>query len=505
MNKIYIILLSATMFLFVGCNDFLEESSQDEVRPSTVDDLTQLFLGEGYPVEQSFLGYLDLMTDDVKCNGVNADPALANQVVNGRSVFAWEFNMYEEMHKQGVGGVNSWVLYYKKIMGCNLVLDYVDEMVGSVDNKENLKGQALAMRAYYYFMLVNLYGQPYNNKDIDITKSLAVPLMLKSEVEDAFPVRNTVDEVYKQILTDLKEATSLLEKYTMKTSIYKATDLFAHTLYSRVYMYMEKWDKVIEHCDAVFEKNNRLTSLTFLLERNGDSVDENVYTASVSQEVIWGYSGENEYGSFFEVPNLNMHPAYGVSDELRGLYDYDKNNSENKRDLRPHFYYKKYIAGIDWSTWSMLLGDLVGNKAGNGMDPSKGMRVAEVYLNIAEAYVRKYIETGNDDFRTKALGYLNTLRESRYDTRNVAYLPVDITGKDELLKFYKEERRRELAFEDHRWFDLRRYGMPELKHSIPMEGNTTEEYVLNAKSLSYVLPIPKEVLDKNTMLMQNNR
>lgn len=80
------------------------------------------------------------------------------------------------------------------------------------------------------------------------------------------------------------------------------------------------------------------------------------------------------------------------------------------------------------------------------------------------------METGNAEFRLKALADLNTLREARFDTRNTSYMLVEnrsdiktTTGED-LFTFCQEERRRELAFEDHRWFDLRRWGMPRLEH-----------------------------------------
>ena len=131
------------------------------------------------------------------------------------------------------------------------------------------------------------------------------------------------------------------------------------------------------------------------------------------------------------------------------------------------------------------------------------MRVAELYLNRAEANMRRYLQNGEERLRVSALTDLNFLRSSRYDTRNVEYKDVDYSG-DDLLTFYKEERRRELAFEDHRWFDLRRYGMPEITHVYQgSESEIPATYVLPQGSDRYVLPIPRSVLDKNYNLEAN--
>ena len=113
------------------------------------------------------------------------------------------------------------------------------------------------------------------------------------------------------------------------------------------------------------------------------------------------------------------------------------------------------------------------------------------------------METGDDTYRKNALADLNKLRENRYDTRNVAYVPVEITDADELFCFYKDERRRELSFEGHRWFDLRRMGMPQLVHKYYYDMNNVQEFVLEENSLRYVLPIPEKAMERNSNLVQN--
>ena len=136
---------------------------------------------------------------------------------------------------------------------------------------------------------------------------------------------------------------------------------------------------------------------------------------------------------------------------------------------------------------------------------TKGIRTAELYLNRAEAYTHKFMASGDDNDRKLALSDLNYLRRHRYDTRNVAYESKDYQDANDLLEFCKEERRRELCFEDHRWFDLRRYGMPTLTHTYFVSTDNEEVITLTEEDPRYVLPIPKLALDRNPLLIQNKR
>ena len=161
---------------------------------------------------------------------------------------------------------------------------------------------------------------------------------------------------------------------------------------------------------------------------------------------------------------------------------------------------------LDWTTFLMDIYPQYGFKGGKILRyATRGIRTAEIYLNRAEACIHKFMDTGNDSYRTQALEDLNQLRENRYDTRNVAYQRVDIMDVGELYEFYRDERRRELCFEGHRWFDLRRYGMPELTHVYFVEEGQEEMVTLNPEDPRYVLPIPRVALERNPYLRQNER
>lgn len=523
------LLYSIIVLLFVsaGCNDFLKESSQSEVRPGTVEELYQVMLGEAYPRAADYGGdmvmtYLELLTDNMQSNAVITDNGtLLNLLEKFRPIFSWKKEMYEECAL--VKGIGTWDLYYKRIGGCNVVLDYLDRVSGDMEKKYNMKGQVLVLRGWWYLQLVNLYGLPYNAGNPE--ENLGVPLKISMEVTGELLARNTVAEVYAQIEKDLLEGTALLKKHGQETSAWKMSYLAGQSLLSRMYLYMENWDKAIVYADSVLEVRSGLCDFSGFddveeaIEGYIDDTYSGVYNSDVSNELIWMYGSSEEFTIYRDMTSGYYDPAaYTVSEDLvrcfERLNDPENDPDEDAGDLRryyeivPDVYFDTEDNEYPYSCWVVKQGR--GNGIFSFSCSAKGLRTAELYLNRAEASIQKYRETGGADFRAKALSDLNTLRASRFDTRYVDYVPVenrtdlDVGTADKLYAFCLLERRRELMFEDHRWFDLRRTGMPRLVHTFKAKQSDPEEtYVLEASSPHYVLPIPEVVMKDNARLEQN--
>lgn len=505
MNAIYKSMLGAMMCLSVaGCSKFLEEKSQDEIKPSTVTDLEQLLMGEVYPAghnDATFMAYVDMLTDDMQ-SSFNPAPGAQIAYKAYETPFTFRADMYEKMEDANVPNIDTYEKYFKRIKGCNVVLDYLDQVRGEEGQRENVRGQALAMRSYYYFMLVNLYGQPYNAAGVDRNTTPGVELVLKSAVSDVAPPRASVGAIYTQVEADLLQALPLVEKNGKNNTKFQVTDLFIHTLLSRMYLYMEKWDLAEKHASIGLSRNSSLTRLAPIAWPSWYFAPSTGVYSLKSVEAIWlGYGGFYEYYHMHLGPAEN--PVFTVSNDLRGKYEYTPSNRTNRGDLRMRFFYWYYPEDDDWLILTPYTGDKYANDHSNTYHPTKGMRVAELYLNRAEAKIMQYLKNGDEALRKGAVDDLNFLRSNRYDTRNVAYVPVDFSGET-LLNFYRDERRRELSFEDHRWFDLRRYGMPEIRHTFKSSSTQAAvEYVLEKGSKRYVLPIPRSVLQRNPGMVAN--
>ena len=163
-----------------------------------------------------------------------------------------------------------------------------------------------------------------------------------------------------------------------------------------------------------------------------------------------------------------------------------------KSDRRELFWFSSY----DSDTGEMEYDETIYKISNYGTTPTNTIRISEAYLNRAEAYVLS--EQANKN--TLALADLNELRSNRI----VDYEDVTITDEAQLLDEIRTERYVELCFEGHRWFDLRRYGMPAIKHDYKRYGKDAwMTYTLKEKDPLYTLPIPSTAIKNNIQLEQN--
>lgn len=468
-----------------GCSDFLEEKSQSEVRPSNVTDMEKIMEGEAYFVAADaplFNTKTEMFTDDMGC--VDKDE-LSYEMENKekkRWFFSWDRMMFDE---QGGGeDLTVWTTPYERIMGCNIVLDYMDEMRGEEAHKQYVKGEAYALRGFYYFVLVNFFGWPYN--DGDPSTHLGVPLKLVSAATDEMFRRNTVAEVYAQIEKDLLTGAQLMEENPLKVDYTRLSAPAAYALASRMYLHMDNWDKVIECADKVLAEKPGLLNLV-------DVREGSVYDRDFDVEILWaGNAGAND--DFY---NTYMKSDFAPSTELINLYGQDVDGDLVDIRMQTDSTNSYFVQSSDGTT-------ILGAKKSQKSSLAGGIRTAEVYLNRAEAYCRKYIETGDAQYAERALSDLNHLREYRFAPGYIDKELADF-GNDgeELLAFCLRERRREMVHEANtRWFDLRRLGMPRIEHNYYLN-HELEVFTLEEKDPRYVLPIPERVIEQNPSLQQN--
>ncbi|RYG19925.1 MAG: hypothetical protein EOO07_05890, partial [Chitinophagaceae bacterium] len=103
MKKIfYIPLFILLATLTSGCKKFLAEKSQDEVVPGTIQDLNYLMAGEAYPYQVNLDALLNLLSDDVQCNGGQGQTAFALVTKIGKSPFSWSSRMFEDLLAEGM-------------------------------------------------------------------------------------------------------------------------------------------------------------------------------------------------------------------------------------------------------------------------------------------------------------------------------------------------------------------------------------------------------------------
>jgi len=459
----YIVLVAVGLSLLTtSCSKFLEESTQSELIPRSAETLNEYLLGDAYP-NTFAINPLDLyLNDDV---GMLAYLTTTTT----QAVYTWQPNMVET----GLGAAtnqSSWKSIYGAIQACNTTLNYLPKVTGTQPFKSYVAGQAHLLRAFYYFNLVNIYGMPYNDKLTNASTNLGVPLLLSGGVETSLKARNSVAEVYSQIEKDLKEGITLMDESKQVHSKYRIGSAAAHLLASRVYLFMEKWDEVIKHTDPLLNGPYQLMDL-----RNWGEVKpkEKPVISVDNPETIWAFGLRGDV-------IMQDTAAYRMSMELR--------NSYNEGDLRHGVYW------ADGVTKKLHIGDF-------GMKSAQAFRLSEAYLNRAEALAQLY-KQGNTDAGQKCINLINGLREKRFQSDK--YVPWKLEQmSNNLVQYTRDERRRELYSEGGRWFDLRRYGMPRIEHRFFSSTAQNENYVLEERDPTYVLPLPLRVIDLNPKLIQN--
>lgn len=451
-------------FLFFGCGEFLEEYTQDERTAKLTSDYREMVIY--YSQLYSELNLFDFYSDDMEL--VQDGSLWGNDGTNSTAYgtkwyFTWQPDVWENKNAYP-GDTDPYKVIYNQLLGINSCLDGIDGAEGPEVERKTIKAQALALRAFYYFNLVNIYGEPYNHNK----KALGVPLKTSGSIVTTIK-RATVEEVYNQIIKDLTQAITLFEK------VEKTKDLFfnitsAQILLSRVYLYMEQWENAVATATAAIASGDGLTNLCeepyakyMMMSKQEQAL------AKVPEVFTWGLSSHSEvewrYGRGLDA----AFSFYWVSDELFDSY--------SEKDVRPLLWFpKRTILKVTSHSKDWFY---------------RAIRLSEAYLNRAEANAQL-------NNTADAIKDLNALRYKRI----VNY--KEVSSVNNLLNEVREERRKELCMENHRWFDLRRYGMPAITKKF--QDNADSDwmvYTLKEKDPAYTLPIPEYIIEENSAIEQN--
>lgn len=444
-NKISKILGIISVFIFIGCSDFLDEKSDTRLStPETLADNQALL--DHYNLINSANTSSNIAADDIYIND-NDYKGLSSEAE--KRLYTWQSD------RVATNTGNDWENCYVKINICNTVLNNIETY--HIADAGNVRGQALALRASLYLEAAQLWCLAYNNTTAN--SEMGLPLRLDPDM-NVPSVRSTLQQTYDQILKDLNEAINLLPVKQVAVSRFSKTSALA--LLARAYLYMGNYEKALASAKQAMSYYDVLQDFNTL--NSADSYPFKALNAEVLFPLYTTYS-----------PLLGSNLAKIPQD----LY-----NDFNNNDLRKLLYFRINTSGDIF---------FKGNYSGNS-GRTMVLGTDELYLVAAECYARL-----ND--LTSSMKMLNDLLITRWKTGT--FMTYNADTKEKALQIIARERRKELLFRGMRWADIKRYNRDGANITLTriIEGQV---FTLQPNDLRYAIAIPEDII-KMTGMPQNKR
>lgn len=558
---------SIILYLFIlgvlaGCSDdILDVQPQDRVSEEAVwgdENLIRAYHTSLYNgVLHGFKIHMLSKATDEAFSAINYDIGL----IPTGALRADNVTSLSDTHWTGGGGLYYWNTGYQYIRRINIFLEKMADPEIVVSEKEKLVAEARFLRAYIHFLLLERFG--------------GVPIVTESYelgADHSF-TRNTIDECFEFIERELNEAIPDLQKrYTASDANFgRATQDAAQALLSRALLYaasplfnesgdQSKWQRAADAAEVLLNAGYSLhEDYTTLF---------NQPTGTANNEMIFVRPFSTSPGGFHSAPMDNLNRRYGAyggwwasngpSQNLVDDYDmingeppfinvngektinpasgYDPQNPYVDRDPRfdaTIIYDGATYRGDLFEMWVAPDGESWGYDSyrQSGDNPRTNyvlrkfmpdasiplswqqpytnpwiiFRLGEIYLNYAEAK----FEMGDEETCRE---YLSKIRARV----NMPPIPSTVTGEELRRRLYNE-RRIELAFEEHRYWDLRRWKIAETVENQPIYGmdiiknpSTGEKTYSRIQLLSrifepkmYWLPIEQNEILRNQGIQQN--
>ncbi|PSL49173.1 SusD-like starch-binding protein associating with outer membrane [Chitinophaga niastensis] len=423
-------------------------------------------------------------SDDVTLSGATTDPLFYSYT-------------YGHLTNQG-NALQIWRMGYKTINGCNRLLEVMSE--GKSDAVNEMIGENLFIRAFVHFSLVRTFGRPYSQSP---ETNLGIPVITKYDIT-ALPKRNTVKEVYAQIVADLSRAKNLMDN--SNTNSY-ATKSAAMALLARTYLYMGKNDSARIYADSVITSNKyslvATSDLPGYYTKSNENNKETIFAIhhTLQDDRTWSSIGSMYYmspggmgygemyasGSYLKL--LHQHPedVRNAFVQIVPMKDQNGKDSLNpvtgekvaaERNGVPKWYILKYSNQDNVPTLSSPV----------------VLRLAEMYLIRAEANAK----LGNNP---AAISDVNIIRARAGLSGASLFSALDLKGYASVLDVVLDERRLELAFETHRVFDLFRNNRDVFRDYKGVQPANPQTIKYTDASVVHFIPEQEILLDPN--LVQN--
>jgi len=477
------ILLTLGVIAWSSCDDFLDQPQPQQSLPSST------AFGSERDIRTGLIGaYNAAQTSDLMACNASMMPT----IWSSDGIWAGSFPSYQDIYNFQTTPDNGEVLGmwddgYETINAANLVneaLDVVEDPALTPELVDQYRGEALFLRAMAHFELIRYFALPYNANSASDPGIPVVTEAVATSGDVTFPERNTVEEVYNQVIADFQQAAASLPDFVDDGRANRFAALaYLAEIYFQQGNYAQAADAAAQVLAGPFGLNEAINAF-YLGEGTAEEIFVIINTAQDNPGVN---------GSLAAFHNIN-----GRGGDV--LVDPDL--VENGFDLILTDAQRAAIEAAGDSvldTRSTLYSNEFTNiekyiDPGNNSDNAPIFRLPKIMLIRAESIVR---ESGAVE--QEAIDLLNQIRQralivtdasgAPVDNSVVAYTAGDFASADDLIDAIILERRVELAFEGTRFHDLMRL-------REPVRGQPWNSDLLR-------FPIPQAELDANPNLSQN--
>lgn len=468
-----------TLLLFIGCNDFLDKAPDDRAEINSLNKVNQTLVG-AYQNKRSFR--FTFWSSD--------NATLTDGVANNESIvedlYIWRRNIRNQQHQDSP--TEYWKAAYNSIAHVNRILKELDNESVELDTPEDrdransYRGEALIIRAYNHFMLVNLFAKHFDIASADIDLGIPYTTIPENQLIVDYP-RNTIKDVYNRIEKDLRSGITLIESSDImkQNNKYRFTPATVYNFASRFYTFRNANEKdaklAIQYAEKAIKSYGGLDKMRCWKDYYNDykgfldinRSDVGMIQASDSW-VVFDWKYQMTYGIRAKLIEENkwINPA-GLQGDFRVKINYNRDG-----DIwNPAFYF-----------------EFTGRRETSALDI---FPLSEAILNAAEGYAR------SGKFNEYKI-YMETIGKNVYQNYNSNAFILDniknayrkqkgIYNDDEainaMIAYCLFERRMMYLMKGLRWFDIKRYGL-DVEH--PLDDGTTIKLSEKAPNMDYQIP-----------------
>lgn len=478
MKKIIYGLLALTLWTTTSCEDFTDLQPKGKNLLTSTDQLEMLLNVELNGCSSG----MRVMAGDMINSFSNLASAISKPVKT-RSTIMWT---YDEASMDKLAELTATDGDYTTFYGyigtiANPILSRIDVASGSETTKKQIKCEALALRSWSFYMLVNKFAKAYNPATAASTPGIIL-MTENKDIQTAQP-KSTLEEVYAQILKDVNEAIDLGGLPDVAVNKMRFNKPAAFAVKALTLLNMQKWDeaeaaakqalainKVVNNYNTSYLGTLRgyKTGGTYPIIDRGDKGTEEDYIYTKSTEFYNSYPPSTM--AYFE----DGHVYKEKMSNIDMAYDYTRDSS--LKMLGESGFNITYDYDAYWN--------------------DGGLRSTQMYLAIAEC------ETHKGNFDT-AMEYLDQVRVNRIDPAKYHPLKGTVSTEKEAIAHVKQVTLNEDIYSVFTFMDKKRWNQLDgwkQDYSHTLAGKT---YTIKPDSKMWIFPFPQSVLNNNDKMTQN--